>query len=116
MFLERQTQTAAGPHLIDNPGWLFRLTTVATLTSGTAALMWLSDYITARGISNGMFLMVLAGLLVGLPRATSLLSNPGHAGLTDSSTVLALRVVAGIGVVAVTSHFYRRAIQFEPLP
>ena len=113
LFLE---QTVGGLQLVYNPGWVFRLTTMATLTAGTVILMWLSEYITARGIGNGMFLMVLTGVVVGLPSATSMLSKPGHAGLADSSTILAsLWVAVGVGVVAITSHFYRRATQFEQL-
>jgi preprotein translocase subunit SecY len=75
LFLERQTTILGGPQLVYNPGWVFRFTTVATLTSGTAALMWLSDYITDRGIGNGMFLTFMAGVLVGLPNTVSILST-----------------------------------------
>ena len=115
LFLERQAQSVAGLRLVYNPGWVFRLTTVTTLTSGTAGLMWLSDYITARGSGNGMFLTVLAGVLVGLPSAASLLSQLWRVGLDSSIILASARIVVGVGVVAVTSHFYRRAIQSEQL-
>jgi preprotein translocase subunit SecY len=117
LFLERQTTILGGPQLAYNPGWVFRFTTVATLTSGTAALMWLSDYITDRGIGNGMFLTFMAGVLVGLPNTVSILSTLMRAGLIDSSNLLAFvrQVVGSIAVVAITSHFYRRATQPEQL-
>ena len=33
--------------------------------------MWLGEQITSRGIGNGMSLLILAGIVVGLPRAAS---------------------------------------------
>jgi preprotein translocase subunit SecY len=85
LFLERQSAVAGGLPLVDSPGWVFRLTTVVVLTCGMAALMWLSDAITERGLGNGMFLTFLAGVLVGLPGALSAASRLAHAGLLDFS-------------------------------
>src|SRR5262245_17047062 len=50
------------PDLVVEPGWLFRTTTVLTLTGGVMALVWLSDWITARGLGNGVTLILFAGL------------------------------------------------------
>ena len=46
-----------GVDLVVDPGPVFRLITVITLTSGTMFLMWLGDQITDRGIGNGMSLV-----------------------------------------------------------
>ena len=55
--------------LVLDPGMLFRLTTVVTLTTGTMFLMWLGEQITERGIGNGISLLIFAGIVAGLPRA-----------------------------------------------
>jgi preprotein translocase subunit SecY len=66
--LERQS-TSGGPQIVSNPGALFIFTTVVTLTTGAVFVMWLGEQITARGIGNGMSLLIFAGIVVGLPRA-----------------------------------------------
>ena len=68
--LERQTLNGNIP-LVDNPGPLFIFTTVLTLTAGAVFIMFLGEQITARGIGNGMSLLIFAGIVVGLPRAAA---------------------------------------------
>lgn len=63
-----QKQTSAGLPLVTNPGVSFIFTTVLTLTAGAVFIMWLGEQITARGIGNGMSLLIFAGIVVGLPR------------------------------------------------
>ena len=55
--------------MVFHPGWGFRLTTLITLTTGTAFIMWLGEQISERGIGNGMSLIIFAGIVVGLPSA-----------------------------------------------
>ncbi len=57
------------PNIVANPGPAFVLNTVLTLTAGAVFIMWLGEQITARGIGNGMSLLIFAGIVVGLPRA-----------------------------------------------
>jgi len=64
-----EKQTAAGIALVTNPGPGFVVSTVLTLTTGSIFIMWLGEQITARGIGNGMSLLIFAGIVVGLPRA-----------------------------------------------
>lgn len=45
----------------------FEPVAMLTLIAGTAFLMWLSHYITRRGIANGLLLVFIAGILSGLP-------------------------------------------------
>ena len=49
--------------LVENPGWFFRITAVITLTGGTIFLMWLGEQITARGIGNGISLIIFGGIV-----------------------------------------------------
>src|SRR5258706_5231988 len=56
---------------VTDPGIFFRISTVITLTGGTMFLMWLGEHITAPGIGEGISLIILAGLLAGLPAASA---------------------------------------------
>jgi preprotein translocase subunit SecY len=58
----------AGSAVID-PGVFFRATTVITLVGGTLFLMWLGEQITARGVGNGISLIIFSGIVAELPRA-----------------------------------------------
>ncbi|MEL7128640.1 MAG: preprotein translocase subunit SecY [Pseudomonadota bacterium] len=51
------------------PGWFFILTAVVTLTGGTIFLMWLGEQVTARGIGNGISLIIFAGIIAEMPTA-----------------------------------------------
>jgi preprotein translocase subunit SecY len=55
--------------LVIDPGLMFRLTAMVTLTTGTMFLMWLGEQITERGIGNGISLIIFAGIAAGFPAA-----------------------------------------------
>jgi len=55
------------PHVVDQPGIFFILSTVVTLTGGTMFLMWLGEQMTARGVGNGISLIIFAGIVARLP-------------------------------------------------
>jgi preprotein translocase subunit SecY len=55
--------------VVIDPGWFFRISTVITLVGGTMFLMWLGEQITARGIGNGISLIIFAGIVAELPSA-----------------------------------------------
>ena len=59
----------AATDVVTNPGWFFKFTTVVTLVGGTMFLMWLGEQITARGIGNGISLIIFAGIVAELPAA-----------------------------------------------
>lgn len=52
-----------------NPGPIFVLSTVATLTGGTMFLMWIGERVTARGVGNGSSLIIFTGIVAEMPRA-----------------------------------------------
>ena len=58
-----------GVQLVSDPGMVFRVMTVITLTAGTMFLMWLGDQITDRGVGNGMSLIISVGIVAQLPSA-----------------------------------------------
>ena len=55
--------------LVNDPGYLFRLISVTSLTTGTMFLMWLGEQITEKGLGNGISLIIFAGIVAGLPQA-----------------------------------------------
>jgi preprotein translocase subunit SecY len=68
-----------GSAVID-PGWFFRITTVITIVGGTLFLMWLGEQITARGIGNGISLIIFVGIIAQLPSAVAALLELGRTG------------------------------------
>jgi preprotein translocase subunit SecY len=56
-------------NLVLEPGMMFRITAMVTLTTGTMFLMWLGEQITERGIGNGISLIIFAGIAAGFPQA-----------------------------------------------
>jgi preprotein translocase subunit SecY len=64
-----QQRTTAGVPLVTHPGPSFVFNTVLTLTAGSIFIMWLGEQITARGIGNGMSLLIFTGIVAGLFRA-----------------------------------------------
>lgn len=80
------------------PGWFFLLTAVVTLTGGTMLLMWMGEQITARGIGNGISLIIFAGIVAELPRAIyNLLLNNAE---TAPNPVFVIAL--GLAIVALT--------------
>ncbi len=49
--------------------WFFVLTAVTTFTGGTMFLMWMGEQITARGVGNGISLIIFAGIIAEMPKA-----------------------------------------------
>jgi preprotein translocase subunit SecY len=59
------------PGVVVNPGPAFLITACITLVTGTMFLMWLGEQITERGIGNGISMIILAGIVAGLPAAVA---------------------------------------------
>jgi preprotein translocase subunit SecY len=58
----------AGQGIVNNPGIFFVASTVITLTGGTMFLMWMGEQITARGVGNGISLIIFTGIITDAPR------------------------------------------------
>ncbi len=55
---------------INAPGFLtFTIPSVIILTAGTLFVMWLGEKITDKGIGNGISLLIMIGIIAGLPTA-----------------------------------------------
>jgi preprotein translocase subunit SecY len=86
-------------NVISNPGWAFRISAVITLTGGTMFLMWLGEQITARGIGNGISLIILAGIVAELPSAIAGTLELGRQGALSTGLILAVLIMA-VAVIA----------------
>ncbi|MBD0416466.1 preprotein translocase subunit SecY [Oryzicola mucosus] len=95
-----------GNNIVTDPGMFFRISTVITLVGGTMFLMWLGEQITARGIGNGISLIIFAGIVAGLPSAISGTLELGRTGALSTGLILAIIVMA-IAVIAIIVFFER---------
>jgi preprotein translocase subunit SecY len=100
------SRAQAGP-VVTDPGWFFRITTVVTLVGGTMFLMWLGEQITARGVGNGISLIIFAGIVAGLPIALVQLFEQARTGQLSTLLLLALLLLMLAVVAAIV--FIERA-------
>ncbi|MCV3241683.1 preprotein translocase subunit SecY [Mesorhizobium sp. ZC-5] len=97
----------SGNNIVTDPGWFFRTSAVITLVGGTMFLMWLGEQITARGIGNGISLIIFAGIVAGLPSALSGTLELGRTGALSTGLILAIIVLAVVVIALIV--FFERA-------
>jgi preprotein translocase subunit SecY len=85
---------ADGSSAVIDPGMFFRLSTVISLVGGTMFLMWLGEQITARGIGNGISLVIMAGIVAQLPSALGTMFEQARTGAISSGFVLLVSILA----------------------
>lgn len=79
--------------LVANPGMFFIASCVITLVGGTMFLMWLGEQITARGIGNGISLIIFVGIIAEIPAAFAQFLSQGRSGAISVPTILAVLVM-----------------------
>ncbi|QGZ95025.1 preprotein translocase subunit SecY [Terricaulis silvestris] len=84
---------SSSPGVVANPGVFFMASTVITLTGGTMFLMWLGEQVTARGVGNGISLIIFAGIVAEMPRVIMQTLQLAAAGDINGFALLALTVV-----------------------
>ena len=89
---------ASAASAVLDPGLFFRLTTVVTLTGGTVFLMWLGEQITARGVGNGISLIIFSGIVARMPSALAALLELGRTGALSTFFIIMFLVLA-VGVI-----------------
>jgi len=90
----------SGNGIVMDPGMFFRISTVITLVGGTMFLMWLGEQITARGIGNGISLIIFSGIVANLPHAISGTLELGRTGALSTGLILGIIVLA-VALVAI---------------
>ncbi|WP_372614952.1 preprotein translocase subunit SecY [Aquicoccus sp.] len=95
--------------LATDPGLFFRASTMITLVGGTMFLMWLGEQITARGVGNGISLIIFVGIIAEVPAALAQFFSQGRSGAISPAVIIGvmLMVVVTIGFVV----FMERALR-----
>ena len=97
-------------NLASDPGLFFRASTIITLVGGTMFLMWLGEQITARGIGNGISLIIFVGIVAELPQALAQFFASGRSGALSPAVIIGVivMVIAVIGFVVFMERAQRK--------
>ncbi|MBL4806858.1 MAG: preprotein translocase subunit SecY [Rhodobacteraceae bacterium] len=95
--------------LASDPGLYFRASVMITLVGGTMFLMWLGEQITARGIGNGISLIIFVGIVAELPAAVAQFFASGRSGALSTPLILAVMVMVVVVIAFVV--FVERALR-----
>jgi len=90
----------AEARLYDTPFWWAM--SIVILTTGTLFVMWLGERITDRGVGNGISLLIMIGIIAGLPAAffQEIVAATGPEG--NGLVVLLIEIVALLVVIGAT--------------
>jgi len=94
------------PGLVVISGPSFLITACITLVTGTVFLMWLGEQITERGIGNGISMIILAGIVAGLPGAIAGTAELVSTGEMSSITAI-LMLLGGIAAIIFVVYMER---------
>lgn len=102
-------QSLQAGDMAHTPGMFFVVSVVVTLVGGTMFLMWLGEQITARGIGNGISLIIFTGIVAEIPAALAQFFSQGRAGVISTPVIIGVMVL----VVAVIAFvvFMERALR-----
>jgi preprotein translocase subunit SecY len=89
---------ASGIQAVVDPGIMFRIGAVISLVGGTMFLMWLGEQITARGIGNGISLIIMAGIVAQMPVFIAQMFEGGRTGSISPFLIVGLMVMI-VGLV-----------------
>ncbi len=105
----------SGPAVPD-PSIVFYVSTVVTIVGGTMFLMWLGEQVTARGVGNGISLIIFSGIVANLPQALAQLFELSRTGAMSAAFLLALivLVIAVIVFVVFMERAQRRIVVQYP--
>jgi preprotein translocase subunit SecY len=96
-------------NMAHDPGWFFRIGVIITLVGGTMFLMWLGEQITARGIGNGISLIIFVGIIAELPAALAQFFTQGRTGAISPAVIVGIMVMM-VAVIAFVV-FMERALR-----
>ncbi|MDG2002851.1 MAG: preprotein translocase subunit SecY [Novosphingobium sp.] len=80
----------SGLQAVVDPGYMFRIGAVISLIGGTMFLLWLGEQITARGIGNGVSLIIMAGIVAMMPTFVGNMFEGGRTGSISPFVVVGL--------------------------
>jgi preprotein translocase subunit SecY len=96
--------------LASNPGFFFIASCMITLVGGTMFLMWLGEQITARGVGNGISLIIFVGIIAEVPAALAQFFASGRSGAISPAVIIGVivMVVATIAFVVFMERSLRK--------
>ncbi len=96
--------------IVSNPGTFFIVSCMVTLIGGTMFLMWLGEQITARGVGNGISLIIFVGIIAEMPAAMAQFFASGRSGAISPAVIIAviLMVIAVIAFVVLMERSLRK--------
>jgi preprotein translocase subunit SecY len=95
--------------LATDPGLYFRFSTMITLVGGTMFLMWLGEQITARGIGNGISLIIFVGIIAEVPAAIAQFLASGRSGSVSPAVIIGVILMVLVTITFVV--FMERALR-----
>jgi preprotein translocase subunit SecY len=99
-------QSQPGLVIIQGPSFL--ITACITLVTGTVFLMWLGEQITERGIGNGISMIILSGIVAGLPGTIAGTAELVRTG--EMASITAIMMLLG-GIAAIIFVVYMERAQ-----
>jgi preprotein translocase subunit SecY len=85
--------------LASDPGFFFIASCMITLVGGTMFLMWLGEQITARGVGNGISLIIFVGIIAEVPAALAQFFSQGRSGALSPAVIIGVMVMV-VAVIA----------------
>ena len=95
--------------LASDPGFFFIASCMITLVGGTMFLMWLGEQITARGVGNGISLIIFVGIIAEVPAALAQFFSQGRSGALSPAVIIGVMVMVVVVIAFVV--FMERSLR-----
>ena len=96
----------SGLQAVVDPGYMFRVGAVISLVGGTMLLLWIGEQITARGIGNGVSLIIMAGIVAQFPSFVSNMFEGGRTGAISAVVIIGF-IAMIVGLILFISFMER---------
>ncbi|SDZ62704.1 preprotein translocase subunit SecY [Evansella caseinilytica] len=106
------------PGLVPNPSFQQYAMIAITLTAGTAFLMWLGEQVTARGVGNGISIIIFAGIAAGIPNSVNQVYAAKIEGAGDAlfmNIVIILLLLLAVLAITVGVIYVQQALRKIPV-
>ena len=106
-----------GAGIFVNDSFLTGALVVTGLVTGTSVLMWLGEQITAKGIGNGISLLIFIGIISGLPRGVKTLWEliMQQTGFSTTGLLTAIGIIIGAIILVAGVVFVQQAERRVPV-
>ena len=98
-----QAGTVGDLPMVPDPGFFFIASCVITLVGGTMFLMWLGEQITARGVGNGISLIIYVGIVAELPLALAQFFEQGRQGTLPPAVIIGMLLLVVVTITFVVT-------------